>query len=688
MPTTPTTRPLLAALAQMAEGVIVADAEGKLVFVNAAAARMHGVATLGVAVPDYADAFQLLTEDGQPYPSTELPLARAVQRGESVVDDRWRIRRPDGTEILTLGSACPVYDEAGVQIASVLTMRDDSVQDAHSRLQREHDTLERQLHDAFAQSPRSTVVYDATGKPLAVNRAFERLWGVKMSDVPPDYSVLADPQLIAAGATPALRRLFGMDGTRTEDGAGEPVTFPALRYDMADLTEKGRTLWAQAHAYPVRDANGEIERVILTHEDVTARREADLARERTAGLQALTAALSQASTTSEVAEAIVAHAALILGAVGVIVTSPSADGAHLELVCASHMPEALREAWKKFPINAAVPIADVARTGEPLYIESRDQLMALYSHLVASFDVAGHHATAVLPLMSNDRLYGVMGAAFDAPQQFDEDYRAVAVSLARLCAQALERARLYESEQVARASAELANRAKSEFLAVMSHELRTPLNAIGGYAELIELGIRGPVTDEMRKDLQRIQKSQRHLLGLVNGVLNYSRVEAGAVTYDLQDVVLDEVLASCEALVAPQVRNKKLSLRYEATEPSFQVRADAEKLQQVLLNLLTNAIKFTEPGGAIALSCVVVGDEVRVSVSDTGKGIAADQLGRVFEPFVQVDARLTRTQEGVGLGLAISRDLARGMGGDLTVESTIGEGSTFTLSLPLPHDTE
>ncbi len=218
----------------------------------------------------------------------------------------------------------------------------------------------------------------------------------------------------------------------------------------------------------------------------------------------------------------------------------------------------------------------------------------------------------------------------------------------------------------------------------MSHELRTPLNAIGGYTELIELGIRGPITEETRKDLQRIQKSQRHLLGLLNGVLNYSRVEAGAATYEIDDIVLDEVLANAEALVAPQVRNKRLSLTYAPTEQAFVVRADGEKLQQIVLNLLTNAIQFTEPGGHMALSCQPVGDEVHVRVSDTGRGIAADQLGRVFEPFVQIDARLTRTQEGVGLGLAISRDLARGMGGDLTAESTLGQGSTFTLALPLP----
>jgi signal transduction histidine kinase len=246
-----------------------------------------------------------------------------------------------------------------------------------------------------------------------------------------------------------------------------------------------------------------------------------------------------------------------------------------------------------------------------------------------------------------------------------------------------ERART--EAETARREAETANRSKSEFLAVMSHELRTPLNAIGGYAELMELGIRGPITAEQQADLSRIQQSQRHLLGLINGVLNYARVEAGAVEYAVEDVPLSEVLASCEALIVPQVRGRGLTFERSQLDEQLRARADREKVQQILLNLLSNAVKFTESGGRISVECVEgspAATLVALRVIDTGIGIAADQLARVFEPFVQVDAKLTRTREGTGLGLAISRDLARGMGGDLTAESTPGVGSIFTLTLP------
>ena len=242
-----------------------------------------------------------------------------------------------------------------------------------------------------------------------------------------------------------------------------------------------------------------------------------------------------------------------------------------------------------------------------------------------------------------------------------------------------ERARA--EAEAARAEAEAANRAKSDFLAVMSHELRTPLNAIGGYAELMEMGIRGPVSPQQREDLRRIQTSQRHLLGLINEVLNYAKLETGTVQYDLADLRVHESLVAAEALVAPQARAKGIALRQRPCDPELVVRADPEKLRQVLVNLLSNAVKFTDAGGKIEVSCGAENARALVRVRDTGIGIPPDKLEAIFDPFVQVRADHTRSQEGTGLGLAISRDLARGMGGDLTVESTLGEGSTFTLAL-------
>lgn len=245
-----------------------------------------------------------------------------------------------------------------------------------------------------------------------------------------------------------------------------------------------------------------------------------------------------------------------------------------------------------------------------------------------------------------------------------------------------ERERLLALAESARAEAEAANLSKSEFLAFMSHELRTPLNAIGGYAELIEMGLRGPVTEHQMEDLRRIQISQRHLLGLINEVLNYAKLETGTVHYDLEAVSVRQVLSITESLVAPQAQAKGLTLTVVECPPQLAVCADSEKLRQILVNLVSNAVKFTRLGGRIELSCSGKEGIARIRVSDNGIGIPADKVGKVFEPFVQVRADLSKPHEGTGLGLAISRKLAQGMGGDLTATSELGVGSVFTLTLP------
>jgi signal transduction histidine kinase len=239
-----------------------------------------------------------------------------------------------------------------------------------------------------------------------------------------------------------------------------------------------------------------------------------------------------------------------------------------------------------------------------------------------------------------------------------------------------------EQAQTARAAAEAANRAKSEFLAVMSHELRTPLTAIGGYADLIAMGIRGAVTAEQRDDLARLKRAQQHLLGVITDVLEVANLEAGRATYRIQPVRLAPLLDGLGALIGPQAAARGVSYAYAPCGDGLVGRADPGKLRQVVLNLLSNAVKFTPAGGTVRLSCGDGPSVVTVAVHDTGIGIPADKREAVFAPFVQLDQALTRTAEGAGLGLAISRDLARGMGGDLTLQSEVGTGSTFTLTLP------
>jgi PAS domain S-box-containing protein len=240
----------------------------------------------------------------------------------------------------------------------------------------------------------------------------------------------------------------------------------------------------------------------------------------------------------------------------------------------------------------------------------------------------------------------------------------------------------FEAVEAARAEADAANRAKTDFLAVMSHELRTPLNAIAGYAELLRMGLRGPVTAEQLVDLDRIARSERALLALVNNILNYVRIEAGQLQYATERVPIRALISDLEILVSPQLGAKQLQLGFGECDDRLVAQADADKVRQILVNLLSNAIKFTPHGGSVYLECEKADGVVLMRVRDSGVGIPPEKLQAIFEPFVQLDRNLTNVTEGSGLGLAISRDLARGMGGDLSAESALGCGSTFTLRLP------
>ncbi|HEX5724648.1 MAG TPA: PAS domain S-box protein, partial [Longimicrobiaceae bacterium] len=437
---------------------------------------------------------------------------------------------------------------------------------------------------------------------------------------------------------------------------------------------------------PVRTADGRVVAASTIARDVTAKQQArravERAAERIARLQRVTAAFSETRTPAEVADVVIGEGLSSLGAGAGWLLEVEPGGEALEVLRAHGYPGEVVERFRRIPLDADLPLAQAVRTGEPVFLGSPEERAARYPELQRDFSRLDFRAWASVPLVVEGRPIGGIGLSFAEAREFDAATREFMLALARQAALALERARLFEAERNARAEAEAANRAKFQFLTTMSHELRTPLNAIAGYVELLQLGIRGPVTAAQQEDLERIRRSQQHLLGLINDVLNFARIESGHVHFEIAEVPLDEALAEIEALILPQVQRRGLRYEYCRFDPAVAVRADRDKLQQVVLNLLSNAVKFTLPGGSIRMECEAQAATVAVRVRDTGVGIPPDKLATIFEPFVQVNVGYTRPSEGTGLGLSISRDLARLMGGDLTTESREGEGSVFTLTLP------
>ena len=363
-----------------------------------------------------------------------------------------------------------------------------------------------------------------------------------------------------------------------------------------------------------------------------------------------------------------------------------------------------REAFSTFPMPRNTAVFDPTFRGAGVVRSDDITKDPRYGHNAPHQGMPKGHlpvrAYLAVPVMSRGR--EVLGGLFFGHEQtgvFSERDERLIVGIAGWASVAMENARLYEAqvrarEQLeralkeaheARSEAERASLAKSQFLAAMSHELRTPLNAIQGHVQLLELGLRGPVTEEQKETLARVQRSQRVLQSLINDVLNFARLEAGRVEYEIHSVDVLEVATSVVQMIEPQLTAKSLAFTMDIPA-SLRVAADADKLRQILLNLLSNAIKFTDAGGRVAIDAPrrlgQLDEDVFLRVSDTGRGVPRDKHEEIFDAFVQLQRNAPGEAEGLGLGLAISRDLARGMNGDLRVRSFEGLGSAFTLTLP------
>ena len=490
----------------------------------------------------------------------------------------------------------------------------------------------------------------------------------------------------------------------------------------------------QVRAVPVLEPNGRVREWVGAATDITERRKGERAAQFLAeASRVLASSLDYPTTLRSVARLAVPELADWC-AVDLL-----AEGGGFDRVAVEHPDPAkvefvqrLEERYPSDP-DAAQGLPQVIRTGKADMMaeipEALIEAAARDPEHLALIRELGLKSYIVVPLIARDRTLGAITLVHaESGRRYDAQDLELAEELARRAAVAIDNARLFHETEEARAqleqqaaelqeaqaememahdelqrandelvtrtaeaerartAADEANAAKSAFLATMSHELRTPLNAIAGYAQLLEMGIHGEVTETQREYLEKIRRNQTHLLGLINDVLNFAKIEAGQVQYEIGDVPVDETLAAVEALIEPQVRARRHQYAYRRGDPAVTARADRDRVEQVVLNLLSNAVKFTSPGGRIVMEWEAADGKVRIRVRDSGRGIPHEKLPAIFEPFVQVDPTLTRSSEGTGLGLAISRDLARAMRGDLTVESREGVGSTFTLTLPRGAD--
>ncbi|MGE3513356.1 MAG: ATP-binding protein, partial [Vicinamibacterales bacterium] len=404
---------------------------------------------------------------------------------------------------------------------------------------------------------------------------------------------------------------------------------------------------------------------------------------RTSRLYELSAGLSEAVTVDAVARVIVRQGKVVVGSSAASVSVLTDGGAGFETLYAEDYPRSVSDTWKRYPADAGLMSTAAVTSRQPVLVSSFAELQKLYPQSAGLAADGGFSSGAALPLLIENSVMGVLSFHFTAPVHFDPGYAALLLSVAQHCAQALDRARLYESAQAARSAAEEANRSKDEFLSTVSHELRTPLNAMLGWASLLRNG----TLDSSRtaRAIEAIYNNATRQTHLIEELLDVSRIVAGRAPLDPERLDIGENIRGAVEAILPLAEGKSLNVQVQATR-GVTVVADPRRLEQVFLNVLSNAVKFTPAGGSIAVDMQVAGGRVEVRVTDTGAGIEPAFLPHVFDRFRQADSTMARSVGGLGLGLFIARHLTEAQGGRIVAQSSgEGQGATFTVSFPIAN---
>jgi signal transduction histidine kinase/AmiR/NasT family two-component response regulator len=503
--------------------------------------------------------------------------------------------------------------------------------------------------------------------------------------VPPAYTSMAAVPLVIAGKVAALVRLdfrapraFSEDDKEFLDLLGR---FAAQTLERARQYESSLRARDEAEGLRARADQELSQRQKTEHALRASETRYRALATRTTRLHGLTAALSEAVTVDAVAKALVRQGNVVVGATSASVALTADEGRALSVLYAEAYGRAVRQP-PALTIEHGLCETDALQTMAPVFVASWEESQEQYWRSATAAADAAYVSSAVLPLVVEGSAIGLLRFDFSVPVNFDAEYQALLISVAQHCTQALDRARLYEAAQKARADAEEANRHKDEFLSIVSHELRTPLNAVLGWASMLQKGTSDPALTT--RALQSIHDNATRQAKLIDDLLDLSRIVAGRAPLDLQNVDLAKLVAGVVDSFVPSAATNDVELRLAAL-PHVIVNGDARRLEQVFFNLLSNGLKFTGPGGRIDIDARLEGaSHVDICVTDTGVGIEPEFLPYVFERFRQANSTATRHYGGLGLGLSIAQQLVDAHKGTIRVESEgKGKGARFIVRLPV-----